>query len=199
MFRHGWGRQGSRGKVLKPLAGKPILWHVVHRLNKADKIDLVIVATSNADEDNAILDFCREHGIRVFRGPEQNVLARYSLVIQELDPEIIVRVTGDAPLIDPESIDQMIAKVIQSRAGFCTFEPTVPSIHEGFSVLTKDAFDILEATASDDLIAQEHVTGYFKNNSELVSATSVPVPEEEQFEARISVDTPEDLNFPERV
>lgn len=195
-------RMGSTrfpGKVLRSLAGQPILWHITYRLKKSDSIGDIIVATSKKDDDDDIVEFCRENNINVVRGPEENVLERYRLAVDRLDPEFIVRVTGDAPLVDPDSIDRMISELVTTGKDRCVFEQGVPSIHEGFSVLTRAAFELLVENASDDPIAQEHVTGYFSSNPEMVSVTTVSVPEHEQFEARVSVDTPADLKFLERI
>jgi CMP-N-acetylneuraminic acid synthetase len=71
-------RMGSTrlpGKVLKPIAGKPLLWHVLHRLQSCATLNYTVVATSDNPRDDAIEAFCREEKIEVVRGPEDNVLA----------------------------------------------------------------------------------------------------------------------------
>src|SRR6267378_3125079 len=73
-------RMGSTrlpGKVLKPIAGKPLLWHVLHRLKSCSTLNYTIVATSDNPRDDAIEAFCREEKIEIVRGPEDNVLARF--------------------------------------------------------------------------------------------------------------------------
>src|SRR5215470_20459528 len=73
-------RMGSTrlpGKVLKPIAGKPLLWHVLHRLQKCSTLNYTVVATSDNPRDDAIEAFCRNEKIEVVRGPEDNVLARF--------------------------------------------------------------------------------------------------------------------------
>jgi spore coat polysaccharide biosynthesis protein SpsF len=191
-------RMGSSrypGKVLKHLAGEPVLWHVVHRLRQSDRIGAIVVATSTELDDDAIESFCHERDISVIRGPEQNVLGRFRIAVEEFQPDVIVRVTGDAPLVDGGLIDRMVTRIEETGAGRCTVNPDLTSVHEGFSVLTRGAFERLVREAGRDPVAQEHVTGYFQKDQSFVTTAFVDIPEREQFEAPISVDTPDDLRF----
>ncbi len=107
-------RMGSTrlpGKVLLPLAGKPVLLHVVDRVAMAGRIDRVVVATTTREEDGAIVELLgRERpGIGIYRGSEEDVLDRYYRAAGEAGAEAVVRVTSDCPLIDPEVIDETVA------------------------------------------------------------------------------------------
>src|SRR5271154_2022432 len=91
-------RMGSTrlpGKVLRPVAGKPLLWHVVHRLRASRLIEEIAIATSVDPRDDAIVTFGAEQGIAVIRGPEENVLARFARAAEMLDADITVRVNAD--------------------------------------------------------------------------------------------------------
>lgn len=191
-------RMGSSrfpGKVLKPLAGEPVLWHIVHRLHQSDRIGATVVAMSTEADDDAIESFCHDRNIPVVRGPEENVLGRFRIAVEEFQPDVIVRVTGDAPLVDGGLIDRMVTKIDETGADRCTVNPDLTSVHEGFSVLTRDAFERLAREAGGDPVAQEHVTGYFQKDQSLVTTVHVDIPKREQFAARLSVDTPDDLRF----
>ncbi len=196
-------RMGSTrfpGKVLTPLAGKPILWHVVHRLRKCKMLDAIALATSTNLSDDPIAEFALREDIQVVRGPEDNVLARYKMAADQLEADIIVRVTGDAPLIDPGTIDLLIEKLIECDVDFCIGNPKVETIHEGFSPFTRRALDKLVREAWDDPAAREHVTAYFKEHPEFVPIAFVQLGAEYHFSgARLSVDTPSDLCFLETV
>src|SRR5208283_5185510 len=100
-------RMGSTrlpGKVLKPIAGKSLLWHIVHRLEKSHLIEEIAIATSTNPLDDAIAEFGNAHNIRVVRGPEEDVLARFARAAELLDADIVVRVSSDAPFIDADFI-----------------------------------------------------------------------------------------------
>ena len=91
-------RMGSTrlpGKVLMPLSGKPVLWHIIHRLRKCRMVDVVAIATSDQPCDDPLVEFARNEGVELVRGPEDNVLQRYALAAEKLAPDYIVRVTGE--------------------------------------------------------------------------------------------------------
>ena len=196
-------RMGSNrlpGKVLMPLAGKPVLWHIVQRLRKCQSIDAIAVATSTSSADDPIKEFALREGIKVIRGPEDNVLARYALAAKQLGADVIVRVTGDAPLVDPTMIDRLVETLIEKEVDYCAGDPNVRSIHEGFSPFTIHALQKLVHEAGDDPVAIEHVTAYFKKHPGFVRVAHVPIDPDCQFNgACVSVDTPVDLQFLEQV
>jgi spore coat polysaccharide biosynthesis protein SpsF len=197
-------RMGSSrlpGKVLKPLAGKPVLWHIIHRLRKCRQVDAIAIATSTQRLDDAIQEFAVGEGVEVVRGPEDNVLARYALAAEKLAADIIVRVTGDAPLIDPVTIDCLIRVLIENEeVEYCVGDSQVPCIHEGFTPFKVRTLRRLVCKAGDDPVAREHVTGYLKQHPEFAPTAYVPIEPDYQFSgARMSVDTPADLRFLEEV
>ncbi len=188
------------GKVLHPLAGQPVLWHIIHRLRKCQTLHAIAIATSTNLTDDPIIDFATETNIPVIRGPEDNVLARYVLAADDLRADVILRVTGDAPLVDPGMVDQLVSGLIDSGADYCTGEPGVPSIHEGFSPFTRRALHKLERKAGQNPVAVEHVAAYFKEHPDFVPVAYIPVHPDHQFSgARVSIDTPADLRFLEEV
>lgn len=188
------------GKVLMPLAGKPVLWHIIHRLRQSRAVDSIAIATSIHSVDDPIAAFAMQERIEIVRGPEDNLLARYALAAESLAADIIVRVTGDAPLIDPAMVDRLVKTLIEKEADYCMGDPTVPSIHEGFSPFNMQALEKLLSEAADNPVAREHVTGYFKMCPGFVRVAYVPIEPDYQFSgARISVDTPADFRFLEEI
>jgi len=196
-------RMGSTrlpGKVLMPIAGKPVLWHVIHRLRKCKTVDSIALAISTNPVDDPLEKFGENVGINVIRGPEDNVLERYYIAAKALQADIIIRVTGDAPLIDPDWIDHLVLELIDQKIDWVGGDPEIPSIHEGFSPFTFKALEKLIHDAGNDPAAREHVTAYFKEHPEFVPIAYVnPGPEYRFSGARISVDTPADLRFLEEV
>ena len=196
-------RMGSTrlpGKVLKPVAGQPLLWHIVHRLKASHLIEDIAVATSTHPRDDAIVEFGKTHGVRVVRGPEDNVLARFASAAEALDADIIVRVSSDAPFIDAEFVDHLIATLIEQSGDYVLLEEGVECAHEGVDPFTRRALDKLMMDAHDDPVAREHVTGYFKLHPDFVTiARAAPYPALARNAGRLTVDTPDDLAFAEAV
>ncbi len=96
------------GKVLADLAGKPLFLRVVERLRAARGLDDVLVLTSTEPGDDALAQACARAGVACRRGPLDDVLARYGALLEELEPDYVVRVTGDCPLVDPAFVDRQL-------------------------------------------------------------------------------------------
>ncbi len=196
-------RMGSTrlpGKVLKPIAGKPLLWHIVHRLRKSRLIEEVAIATSVGPLDDAIAEFGRQNGVTVVRGPEDDVLARFARAAELLDADIIVRVNADAPFIDADFVDHLITAMIEQNCDYVLLEENAQTAHQGVDPMTRRALDKLMMDAAGDPVAREHVTGYFKLHPDFVPiARAKPYPKLARDAGRLTIDTPDDLAFVEAV
>jgi len=103
------------GKVLQDLAGESMLVRVVERVRRAQCLDQVVVATTIDPSDDPIDELCQQRGIVCFRGNMQDVLDRYYQTACKVKAEVIVRVTADCPLIDPQLIDQTVDAFLESE------------------------------------------------------------------------------------
>lgn len=101
-------RMGSSrlpGKVLLDIDGLPMLAHVVNRTRLAESVHQVVVATTDQPEDDPVALYCQEHNIACYRGSLHDVLDRYYQAAKIHHADIVVRITADCPLIDPQVID----------------------------------------------------------------------------------------------
>ncbi len=96
------------GKVLKQVCGKPLFLHLLRRVERCTEIDDIILATSSDPTDDPLHDFGLSCGIRVHRGPLEDVATRLSEAARSNDSDVLVRICGDSPLIDPTLIDQLV-------------------------------------------------------------------------------------------
>ena len=103
-------------KVLKPLAGQPMIWHIVQRARACGNVDHVVVATSVEPSDDALAKFCAQADIECYRGSLSNVLSCYLAVLEHYDYPYFVRITGDCLLIHPPFIDRQIEALIAHNA-----------------------------------------------------------------------------------
>ncbi len=192
-------RMGSTrlpGKVLKPIAGKPLLWHIVHRLRGCHLLEDIAVATSVNPADEAIVEWCNQEGVTVVRGPEDDVLARFAQAAEKLDADIIVRVSSDAPFIDAGFVDHLVATLIEQDGDYVLLEEGAETAHVGVDPFSRRALDRLMMDAAHDPAAREHVTGYFKLNPGFVKVVrAAPYPALARKVARLTIDTPDDLAF----
>jgi len=108
------------GKVLMPLAGRPALFHTIERVQRANLINEIVIATSTLPQDDIIEKEAAFIHIKTFRGSEGDVLERYYLAAKEANADTVVRVTSDCPLIDPAVLDQLIELFKETNADYAS-------------------------------------------------------------------------------
>ncbi len=189
-------RMGSsrlRGKVLMPIQGRSILERAIRRLLAARVIDDVAVLTTRLGEDDVIAAESRRLGVRVYRGPELDVLARFYEASRKFRPDIIIRATADNPLIEIGSIDRTVNALRAGSLEYC-MEQDLPygAATEAF---TAGALERLHHRAKAPS-HREHVTLYIKDHPESFRASFPTAPDIFRYpHVRLTVDTPEDFVF----
>ena len=160
-------RMGSTrlpGKMMLPLDGRHVLEHDIDRVAKASTVDEVVVATTDNKSDDIIATYAERSGARVYRGDETDVLGRMYAAADYQNTDIVVRITGDCPLISPICIDSVVEKLRDKKLDYSTntIERTFP---RGLDVeaFTFDSFTNVE-TKADESHHREHVTPYYQEN-----------------------------------
>ena len=100
------------------IQGEPMLIHVVERTKRAYSLAGVIVATTTHPDDDPVEGLCKERGYLIFRGNPTDVLDRYYQAAKSHHAEVIVRLTGDCPLIDPGVIDHTVQAFLHADVDF---------------------------------------------------------------------------------
>ncbi len=190
-------RMGSTrlpGKVMKDLCGAPMLERVVNRTRRATSLSDVVVATTTAPADQAVVDECERLGIPCFRGNETDVLDRYFQAAKELKADAIVRITSDCPLIDPLIVDKTVSEFLSQGHDYAsnTLHRTYPRGLDT-EVFTFAGLERCWREATDQY-QRIHVTPYFYQNPKQFHLHSV-IGEHNFSMHRWTVDTPEDLQF----
>lgn len=106
------------GKILMPLVGKPSLWRLVERARRSRWVSDVVVATTVSPEDDAVEHWAKEEGVSFYRGSEEDVLGRVLDAAKAFHGDVIVELTGDCPLIDPEMMDALIRQYMESDCDY---------------------------------------------------------------------------------
>lgn len=181
------------GKVLRKIAEKPMLDYTLERVFLAVGCDGVIVATSLEASDDPTAAFCAQRGVRCFRGPLENVAARFIGAADQEGFDAFVRVCGDSPLIDPAVITAAIE--IFRDGEFDLVTNTFPrSFPKGVSVEVVRVSSFRDAYARmGEPADREHVTRYLYRNSEQFRIQNFLHRSGDRSDAQLSVDTPEDF------
>lgn len=193
------GSQRLPGKVLKNLCGKPMIYWTLKRLSKSNLISEVVLATSQNPENDSLEHAVRELGFSVYRGDENDVLDRYFRAALAFKADVVVRITGDCPLISHKEVDRVIQGLLEKQADYASnvMERTLP---RGFDAeaFTFKTLEIMHRQAHSPS-AREHVTTYIRQERpELFNIYSVLTPfQHSQYE--LSVDVQEDFELVERI
>jgi spore coat polysaccharide biosynthesis protein SpsF len=184
------------GKVLCDLAGAPVLERVVDRCQRATSLDQIVIATSNLPADDTIVSLCNQHEWYSFRGSQDDVLDRYYHTAQHYHADVIVRITSDCPLIEPEIID-LVVQTFQANS--CDYASNTRNYPRGLNVEVF-SFDALARAWNEDknFAWREHVTPYIYRHPEIFTLQAV-VNDVDYSHMRWTVDTPEDLAFVRRI
>jgi len=156
-------RMGSTrlpGKVMKPLAGRTLIEVLISRLRKAKALDEVLVATTTEKTDDVLAAHCKSKKIPVFRGSSEDVLKRYVDACRKYSASVVVRITGDCPLADPQLVDSLIRSFAKQKIDYLS-NTNPPSYPDGLDieVFTFEALEKAADRASSGY-QREHVTPY---------------------------------------
>jgi len=184
------------GKVLKPLAGEPMILRQLERIARAKCVDSIVVATSTDPSDDELAAIVESAGYRVVRGPLSDVLARFVTVIEHVDPEVVVRLTGDCPLTSPQVIDQVIESFHRSSADYVS-NTLVPTFPDGLDVEVVTARALCAvAESSSDPHEHEHVTlGVYRRVGTFSVENVTDAVGRDNSRLRWTVDNPDDYAF----
>jgi spore coat polysaccharide biosynthesis protein SpsF len=190
------GSERLPGKVLRDIAGEPMLVRVVNRTMRAKMLDEVVVATTIESRDDEIANLCELKCWICSRGREFDVLDRYCESAQAQHANVVVRITSDCPLIDPGIIDLTVRKFME-KGSMDYASNTLPprTFPRGLDVEVM-TFEALERAWGEDTnpIWREHVTPYIYSNPDLFKIIGVKN-DNDLSHLRWTVDTPEDLAF----
>ncbi len=193
-------RMGSTrlpNKVMKPLGGVPMIELLLSRLTRSKKIQQIVVATSADKQNAALAEHVENLGYACVRGSETDVLDRYLVAARETCADVIIRITGDCPLIDPALVDLAIDQFVASGADYLS-NVAPPSYPDGLDteVFTLAAIE-RAGRESLDAFDREHVTPYLRKSG--LFKTAVMRNDEDLSGLRWTVDEPADFDVVRQV
>lgn len=188
------------GKVLRPLLGKPLVHYLIERLRRVQSVQGIVIATTTNAEDDQLVDFCNKEGLHVVRGAVDDVLSRYILASDAFGLDVVVRITADCPLIDPDLIEKGLA-LFRQHSNTLDY---LSICHNRTYPLGMD-FEIIQVKSlrkayllAKDPAEKEHVTPYIWRHPEQFQLANMQQ-KEHQAEYRLTVDTLEDFMLVERI
>jgi glutamate-1-semialdehyde 2,1-aminomutase len=178
-------------KVLKPINGVPMIELILKRLSQSKELDEIVVATSVDPRNQPLVSHVTSLGFSCEQGSENDVLERFVNVARKYQADVVVRITGDCPLVDPELVDACIRRFHLENVSYLsnTQPPTYP---DGLDVEVVTVTALERALKeSDSPFDHEHVTPYIYNSG--LFTTSVMQNQTDYSELRWAVDEQSDL------
>ncbi|WP_209124817.1 cytidylyltransferase domain-containing protein [Alkalihalobacillus sp. BA299] len=162
-------RMGSKrlpGKVLKKVLDKPLLEYQYERVKEAKTLNEIIIATTKNEKDDPIVQLCRQLSTPYFRGSEEDVLLRFYEAATTFNLDVIVRLTSDCPIIDPDVIDKVVNCYLENSDQYDYVSNTLNRTYPrglDTEVMSYGALKAVNAKAQKQH-DREHVTAYICNN-----------------------------------
>lgn len=187
------------GKMIKNLGDYPLLRWVFERVRLSRLLDELILATTDAPEDDSLVTLAKQCDVSVYRGDCQDVLARFVGAAHQTHADIVVRICADNPFVAPEEIDRVVTAFLENRPDYAFNH--IPKMKNGYpdglgaEVLESRLLEKIERKA---LLPhyREHVTSYIWEHLDEFRIFAVPCPPSLQGypQMKLDVDTEEDLH-----
>jgi spore coat polysaccharide biosynthesis protein SpsF (cytidylyltransferase family) len=180
------------GKVLAEIGGKPSILFMVDRVRRATTLDEIVVVTSIDPSDDPLALALAAAGVACFRGPLDDVLSRYAAAASFHEADVVVRLTGDCPLVDPAIVDRVVGTLIESGCDYASnIDP--PSFADGLDVECFTRAALIRAGREASAPAErEHVTLWMRSGEAGLERRCVRSLIDSSH-LRLTVDYPDDL------
>lgn len=193
-------RMGSTrlpNKVMKLIGGVPMIEILLSRLSRATEVNQIVVATSVDERNQPLVEHVRKLGYACEQGSENDVLDRYVQAARAHQADVVVRITGDCPLVDPELVDEVIRRFKTSNADYFS-NVSPPTYPDGLDIEVC-FFSALEQASQETSKSfdHEHVTPYLRESGRFKTASMQY--SQDLSALRWTVDEPADLAVIEKV
>lgn len=181
-------------KVIERVGDKTLIWHVIQRVKESKLIDKIVLATTPNEKDKILLEKAKEYGVEGFAGSENDVLDRYYQAAKKFKGDVIVRITGDCPLIDSKVVDRVIQRFMEEEADYMS-NINPPTYPDGLDVEVFSFAALEKAWKEATLVSErEHVTPYIRKNPQIFQIKNLEN-DEDLSSMRWTVDEERDLEF----
>ena len=179
------------GKVMRQVCGRPLIDLLLERLGRAERVDAIVVATTQDPQDDELAAHVASLGVGVYRGSTDDVLGRYAAAAAEYRADVVVRITGDCPLVDPALVDLVVESLEREESDYAS-NLSPPMFPDGLDVEAFRAAALAAAHAGAAArFDREHVTPYLRREPQF--RRSCVHSAEDHSAERWTVDDPEDF------
>lgn len=188
------GSTRLQGKVLRPLSGKPLIEHIIKRIQAVNEIDRIVLAIPSAESEKPLERIAEQMGVQCASGPEEDVLERFIQAGDYCNATHIVRVCGDNPLVDTTLMRSLILQHSNTAADYTFCSEPIP-LGTGSEVAKLSTLKQI-AQKTKQSAYREHVTTYFHDHADSFHIERVPAPpylRAKNF--RLTVDTEKDFHL----
>lgn len=188
------------GKVMLPVLGTPLLEYQIKRLQRVKAAQGICIACTTNDTDQPIVNLAEKLGVKIYRGSELDVLARYYEAARMFGAEHVVRVTSDCPVIDPGEMDRVIDFYL-ARVDDLDYASNalIRSYPRGMDTEIF-SFEALQAAhlEAEQYYEREHVTPFLYRHQERFRVANFAF-EQDKSDHRLTVDTQDDFELISRI
>ncbi|MBI5447675.1 MAG: glycosyltransferase family protein [Gammaproteobacteria bacterium] len=188
------------GKVIMPVFEKPMLYYLVSRLKAVPSLDGIVLATTTNSTDDVLEKFAFQQNIHCFRGSEDNVMSRVIGAGESVNAGVIVEITGDCPIIDPQIVEQTIRIFKENKTDYVS-NGHIRSYPDGMDTQVFRLETLKRSAAmTNDSLDHEHVTLHIRNHPELFFPIHVVAPPEIHWpELGLTLDEQADYDLIKRI
>ena len=186
------------GKSLCPLAGVPLIEHIINRIKEVTDFDHIVLAVPDSPSETPLIETAQRLNVAITKGPEEDVLQRFLMAANQVKARHIVRICGDNPLIDRQLVRSLIQTHLAQDADYTITSDPIP-LGTGTEVARVDALKQIAKTTTEPKY-REHVTTWFHDYPAIGVQSRVPAPAYLINKShRLTVDTENDLILMEKI
>jgi spore coat polysaccharide biosynthesis protein SpsF len=186
------------GKSLYPLAGVPLIEHIINRIKSVTDIDHIVLAVPDLPSESNLIETAQRLNVTIIKGPEEDVLKRFLMAADHVKAQHIVRICGDNPLIDRQLMRSLLNSHLEKNTDYTITSDPIP-LGTGTEVAKVDALKKIAAITKEPKY-REHVTTWFHDHPTTNIQSNVPAPAYLLNKPyRLTVDTESDLSLMEKI
>lgn len=183
-------------KVMMDLNGKPVIGKIFDRLKACKTVDEIVICTADTQQNQVIVDYAVANGLPVFAGSENDLVDRIYQMATKFRADVVIRVTADCPLVDPELVDRLVGEYVADPSLEYITNILPPTFPDGLDldVVSKKAIQKVWDRSRGDAFKSEWFNHDLRNNPDVYKTLKI-TNDVDLSQMRWTVDYPEDMDL----